>query len=109
MKEYKGDYIMTTINYKSHKGTTDNQTLENIISDIEYLRTHGTSPWTGASGRRNMDKRFTYKETLSVAGKEIMVDLSTFASCNYVRFGVVVTIDGDTKRMYLKELKKLVA
>ena len=95
------------LNYKTHKGTSDKETLANIIEDIEYLRSHGTYPWSGASGRRAMDKRFTYKETLSVDGKEVIIDLSTTASCNYVRFGVVVTIDGIRQRQYLKALKSL--
>jgi len=98
---------MKEINYKSHKGTSDKQTLENIITDIEYLRNHGTYPWTGASGRRNMNKRFTYREVLAINSREIIVDLSTTASCNYVRFGIVVTIDGVRQRQYLKALKSL--
>ncbi len=95
------------MNYKTHKGTTVKETLENIISDIEYLRKAGVNPWAGASGRRAMESRFTYKETLVVDGKTIDIDLSTSASCKYTRFSVVVTIDGESKRQYLKALKTI--
>ena len=95
------------MNYKTHKGITDKATLENIISDIEYLKTKGLYPWSGASGRRAMESRFTYKETLVVDGKTIDIDLSTSASCKYTRFSVVVTIDGESKRQYLKALKSI--
>ena len=97
------------LNYKTHKGTSDKETLANIIKDIEYLRSHGTYPWSGASGRRSMDKRFTYKETLSINGKVVEVKISTSASCSYTRFSVIVTIDGEQKRQYLKALKALIA
>lgn len=97
------------MNYKTHKSTTDLETLKNIIADIEYLRRVGRNPWQGASGRRAMDKRFSYEETLKVSGKAVRVKVSTTASCNYTRFSVDVEIDGVAQRQYLKALKELVA
>jgi len=95
------------MNYKTHKGKSDLETLKNIIEDIEYLRGVGLYPWTGANGRKSMETRFTYKENLVVNGKNIDIDISTTASCKYTRFGVDVTIDGNEKRQYLKALKSL--
>ena len=68
------------INYTSHEGKNDIETLKNIIEDIEYLRAHGTNPWTGASGRSNMNRRFTYGEMLFVDDTAVEIDVSTTAS-----------------------------
>jgi hypothetical protein len=83
--------------------------ITTIIQDIEYLRSHGTYPWSGASGRRSMEKRYSYQKSLSVNGKQVDVKISTSASCNYTRFSVTVTIDGTEKKQYLRALKSLVA
>ena len=96
------------IDYTSHKGKDDLETLKNIITDIGYLRGCGTHPWQGASSRRRMEKRFSYTEDLTVSGKAVHVVISTSVSCNYVRFGVVASIDGEGKFQYLKALKNLV-
>lgn len=83
--------------------------IANIIADIEYLRSHGTYPWSGASGRRAMEKRYSYQKSVAINGKVVDVKISTSASCSYTRFSVTVTIDGEQKRQYLKALKDLVA
>ena len=80
-----------------------------IINDIEYLRSHGTYPWSGAGGRRSMEKRYSYKKSFAINGKAVEVEISTSASCSYTRFSVTVLIDGEQKRQYLKALKALVA
>lgn len=83
--------------------------ITSIMADIEYLRAHGTHPWTGASGRRSMEKRYSYRKSLTVNGKAVEVEISTSASCSYTRFSVSVLIDGEQKAQYLKALKALVA
>ena len=83
--------------------------IANIIADIEYLRSHGTYPWSGASGRRAMEKRYSYQKSVTIDGKVVDVKISTRASCSYTRFSVTVTVDGEQKRQYLKALKALIA
>ena len=95
------------MNYKTHKGTTDRDTLNNVIADIEYLRKAGLTPWNGASGRRAMESRFTYKETLVIDGKLIDIELNTSASCKYTRFDAFVVIEGEIQKQYLKALKAI--
>lgn len=83
--------------------------LMQVVGDIEYLRSHGCYPWSGASGRRAMEKRYTYNITLCIDGKAIDIDIKTDVSCSYVRFSAVVKIDGVLQRQYLKALRALIA
>ena len=100
---------MARINYTTHKGANDLDTLRNIIADIEYLKAVGLNPWQGASSRRRMESRFTYTEDLTVNGKAVHVEIGTSVSCTYVRYSVTVTIDGIAQAKYTPALKKLVA
>jgi hypothetical protein len=81
--------------------------IPSLIADIEYLRKVGRYPWQGASARRAMEKRFSYNLDLDVKGHKVEAAVSTGVSCNYVRFGVVVLIDGERQARYIPALRKL--
>jgi len=83
--------------------------VESLIEDIEYLRKVGRYPWNGASGRRSMEDRFSYKLDTTEDGHVVHAEISTSVSCNYVRFSVDVEIDGERKARYMPALRKIIA
>ena len=83
------------------------EVLEKFMEDVLYVRAHGTRPWGGKAGRRDMEKRYTYKEKLTVQGKSVELDLSVSVSCTYVRYTVSVLIDGVGVKQYMKPLQEL--
>jgi hypothetical protein len=81
--------------------------IDQIVRDIERVRSCGKFPPTSASARRAFEKRYNYDKTLLVGQKTIDITLACSCSCHYVRYSVDVLVDGKRVAHYMTYLKLL--
>jgi hypothetical protein len=81
--------------------------IDQIVKDIERVRSCGKFPPTSARARRAMESRYTYRKTFFIGEKIVEVYLGTTCSCHYVYYTVEVLVDNKKVSHYMTYLKLL--